>query len=107
MSKAGQEPSVLPELGDAASFPARPFTPAAFASTCGIASAAERSSRMPDADGEADAAGEAVAFPAETGGSLRSCVMPNTSAVPHAATNARDSTAIRPIDVAVTLRNPW
>src|SRR5665647_581696 len=52
-------------------------------------------------------AGAAVAAAlVSTGGSRRRCVMPKTSAAPHAATSARDGTTIRPIDVAVIIRDP-
>jgi len=77
----------------------------AFASACAVASAAEPSSRTPDAGGET--AGAAVAALVSTGGSRRTCVMPKTSAAPHAATSARDGTTTRPIDVAVMIRDRW
>ena len=100
MSKTGTDSSVSGERGDTASAAAT-----AFASACAVASAAGPSSRAPDAGGET--AGAAVAALVSTGGSRRTCVMPKTSAAPHAATSARDGTTIRPIDVAVKIRDPW
>ena len=50
------------------------------------------SSAAPDAGGAT--AGAAVAALVSTGGSRRTCVMPKTSAAPHAATSARDGTTI-------------
>jgi len=99
MSKTGTESSVTGERGDTASSAAT-----AFASACAVASAAELSSRALDAGGET--VGAAVAALVSTGGARRMCVIPKTSAAPHAATSATDGTTIRLIDVAVILRNP-
>jgi hypothetical protein len=99
MSKPGTDSSVSGELGDTAS-----AAPTAFASACTAASAAGLSSRAPDAGGET--AGAAVAALVSTGGARRMCVMPTKSTAPHAATSPRDGTTIRPIDVAVMMRDP-
>ena len=98
MSKAGTDSSVSGERGDTASGAAT-----AFALACAVVNAAEPSSRAPDAGGETT--GAAVAALVSTGGSRRTCVMPKTSAAPHAATSAREGTTIRPIDVAVMIRD--
>src|SRR5665811_732981 len=99
MSKTGTDSPVSGERGDTADAAAT-----AFASACAVASAAEPSSRAPDAGGET--AGAAVAALVSTGGALRRCVMPKTSAAPHAATSARDRTTIRLIDVTVIDTRP-
>src|SRR5260370_6731963 len=99
MSKTGTDSSVSGERGDTAG-----AAVAAFASACAVAGAAEPSSPAPDAGGET---GAAVAALVSTGGSRPTCVIPKTSAAPHAATSARDGTTIRPIDVAVMIRDRW
>src|SRR6266404_959822 len=96
MSKTGTDSSVTGERGDTASSAAT-----AFASACAAAGAAEPSSREPDAGGET--AGAAVAALVSTGGSRRRCMKPTTSA----ATSAKYGTAVRPIDVAVIIHDPW
>ena len=100
MSKTGTDSSVSGERGDTAGAAAT-----AFASACAVASGAELSSRAPDAGGET--AGAAVAVLVSTGGSRRTCVMPKTSAAPHAATSAKDGTTIRSIDMTVIIDDPW
>ncbi len=100
MSKTGTDSSVTGERGDTAS-----SAVTAFASACAAASAAEPSSREPDAGGET--AGAAVAALVSTGGSRRRCMKPTTSAATHAATSAKYGTAVRPIDVAVIIHDPW
>src|SRR6266481_1159852 len=100
MSKTGTDSSVTGERGDTASSAAT-----AFASACAAAGAAEPSSREPDAGGET--AGAAVAALVSTGGSRRRCMKPTTSAATHAATSAKYGTAVRPIDVAVIIHDPW
>src|SRR6266436_9709018 len=67
MSKTGTDLSVSGERGDTAGAAAT-----AFASACAVASAAEPSSRAPDAGGEM--AGAAVAALVSTGGSGCRCV---------------------------------
>ena len=98
MSKTGTDSSVSGERGDTTGVAAT-----AFASACAVASAVEPSSRSSDARGET--AGAAVAAVVSIGGSRHTCVMPKTSAAPHAATSARDGTTIRLIDVAVMTRD--
>src|SRR6266436_2001735 len=100
MSKTGKDSSVSGERGDTAG-----ATDTAFASTCAVASAAGPSSRAPDAGDET--AGAAVVALVSTDGSRRRCMKPTTSAATHAATSAKYNTAIRPIDVAVMIRDPW
>lgn len=100
MSKAGMDSSASGERGDTASGAAT-----AFALACAVVNAAEPSSRSPDAGGKI--AGAAVAALGSTGGSRLTCVMPKTSAAPHAATSARDGTTIRAIDVTVMIRDRW
>ena len=99
MSKTGTDSSAFGERGDTPS-------PAAsvFASACAVASAAEPSSRVPDTGGAA--AGVAVAAVVSIGGWRCTCMMPKTSAAPHAAASARDGTTIRSIDVAVMDTRP-
>src|SRR3984893_15185000 len=99
MSKTGTDSSVTGGGGETASLAAT-----AFASACAVASAAELSSRALDAGDET--VGATVAALVSTGGSRPMCVMPKTSAAPHAATSARDGTTIRLIVVAVILRDP-
>jgi hypothetical protein len=94
MSKTGTDSSVTGGGGETASSAAT-----AFASACGVASAAELSYRALDAGDET--VGAAVAALVSSGGSRRMSVMPKTRAAPHAATSARDGTTIRLIDVAV------
>jgi hypothetical protein len=100
MSKAGTDLSVSSERGDTANGAAT-----AFASACTVASAAEPSSRAPDAGGKI--AGTAVAALVSTGGSRLMCVMPKAIAATHAATSATDGRTIRAIDVAVMIRDRW
>jgi hypothetical protein len=97
MSNTGKAWSVTPEPGDTAG--------SAADAACDGAALGEGTSRTSDAAEEATSA--AVASPAETGGSRRACVMPNTSAAPQAATTATDSATIRFIDVAVISRDLW
>jgi hypothetical protein len=99
MSKTGTDSSVTGERRETASSAATEF-----ASACAVASAAEPSFRALDPG--AETVGAAVAALASTGGSRPMCVMPKTSAAPHTATSATDGKTIRPIDVAVILRDP-
>ncbi len=79
MWKTGTDLSVSSERGDTAS-----AATAAFVSACAVASAAEPSSRAPDAGGAT-----AVAALVLTDGSRCTCLMPKTRAAPQAATSAK------------------
>ena len=88
------------QRGDTASAAA-----AAFALACAVASAAEPSSRAPDAGGAT--AGTAVAALVSTDGSRCTCVMPKTRAARQAAASAKNGTTVRAIDAAVMMGDRW
>jgi hypothetical protein len=98
MSKAGTDSSVSGDRGDTAGTAAMTF-----ASASAVASATEPSLRAPDAGGTT--AGATVAALVSAAGSRPTCAVPKTRAAPHAATSAKDGTAIRAIDVTVMMRD--